>query len=235
VASRAERSVPPPPRLGGVVREAASDLYYNSWRFLGANMIFGVLFLALLAAVTLTPWGWALSVALVLPAAGCMRMATVLVRDGHTDFGEFLSVVRAPRLSLGLGVAQLIGVVVLVADLWIGARWANVPGTFLAVSALYGLLIGWAYAVVAWPLVLDPAREREPLGARLRLAGALLVAHPVRVALVGGLIGAILAAATVAIAALVTIGLAFAFLVAARYVLPAADRLEGRATVEVDD
>jgi hypothetical protein len=45
---------------------------------------------------------------------------------------------------------------------------------------------------------------------------------------VGLLLGALLAVSAVAVAPLVTISVAFAWLVAARYVLPLADRLEGR-------
>jgi hypothetical protein len=231
VASRAERRVPPAPRLGSAIRAAVTDIYLNSWRFLAGNLIFGVGFLALLAGLTFGLAGWLLAIPLIVPAAGCMRMATTLVRDGHTDFGEFLSVVRRPWTALGLGGAQLGVTAVLVVDLALGLSWNHPAGVFLAVSAGYALLVGWALACLVWPLVLDPERENDPLRARVRLAATLLVAHPIRLGTIALLVGATLAAATVAIAALLTIALAFAFCVLARYVLPAADRLEGRATL----
>lgn len=217
------------------MRAAASDLYYNSWRFLAGNILFGITFLAFLAGLTIGPWGWALSIAAILPAAGCMRMATTLVRDGHTSFGEFTAVMRRPLVPLGVGLAQLLVVLMLVVDLTIGLAWTNLLGIFLAITAVYGLVIGWAYAVIAWPLVLDPVRDADPLRARLRLAVVLLFAHPVRMGTLAALVGAVLVASTVAVAAIVTIALAFAFLVVARYVLPAADRIEGRATVEIEE
>jgi hypothetical protein len=98
----------------------------------------------------------------------------------------------------------------------------------LAISAVYGLVILWIYAVVAWPLVLDPRRRGETLGTRLRLAGTLLVARPIRMAFLALTIGLFIAISTVAVAAIVMFALALAFLFVARMVLPAADRLEGR-------
>jgi hypothetical protein len=232
--SKVELRLPPSPRIGRSVRHAALDLYYNSWRFLPGNMAFGVVLIVLLAAVATTPWGWVVAIGLIPPAAGCMRMATTLVRDGHTDFGEFLAVLRSPWQPLAVGCAQLAIVLVLVVDLQVGRAWQSPIGGVLAISGLYGLAIGWAYAVVAWPIVLDPIRRSETLGARLRLAGLLILAHPLRMGGLALFAGVFLVAATVAIAAIVTVALAFAFLVVARYVLPAADRLEGRETAEVE-
>jgi hypothetical protein len=122
----------------------------------------------------------------------------------------------------------------LAVDVQVGRLWESPIGGVLAVSALYGLTIGWVYTVVAWPIVLDPLRASEPLRARLRLAGLMILAHPLRMGGLALLVGAFLVASTVAVAAIVTVALAFAFLVVARYVLPAADRLEGRETVEVE-
>lgn len=220
--------------MGGAIRHAALDFYYNSWRFLPGNMAFGVVLIALIAAMATVPWGWVVAIGLIPPAAGCMRMATTLVRDGHTDFGEFLAVLRRPWQPLVVGCAQLAIVVVLVVDVQVGRAWASPIGGVLVVSALYGFVIGWAFAIVAWPIVLDPVRRSEPLRARLRLAGLLLLAHPLRMGGLALLVGAFLLASTVAVAAIVTVALAFAFLVVARYVLPAADRLEGRETLEVE-
>jgi hypothetical protein len=75
--------------------------------------------------------------------------------------------------------------------------WSRRPTNLLG-RAPCGLAILWTYAVVAWPIVLDPVRRGERM------------------------------------AAIVTFGLALACLVAARYVLPSADRLEGRALVDAE-
>jgi hypothetical protein len=81
--------------------------------------------------------------------------------------------------------------------------------------------------------VLDPRRRGDPLAARLRLAIAVLVTRPGRMTVLAVSVGIFLAVATILVAAIVTFALALAWLVVAREVLPAADRLEGRAaTVE---
>ena len=232
MASRA-RTASRTPNLGTTVRQAALDLYYAFATFIPANLIFGVGLIVFLGAVAGTPWGWLVAIALVPVAAGCMALATGLVRDGHTDLGEFADVLRHPWPALGLGVAQLSVGAVLVVDLMVGSALGTAIGGVLAVSAVYGLAILWVYAVVAWPIVLDPRRRGDPLAARLRLAIAVLVTRPGRMTVLAVSVGIFLAVATILVAAIVTFALALAWLVVAREVLPAADRLEGRAaTVE---
>jgi hypothetical protein len=55
-----------------------------------------------------------------------------------------------------------------------------------------------------------------------------VLAHPLRFAGLGAALAAFLALSTVLIVALATISVAFSALVASRFVLPAADRLEAR-------
>jgi hypothetical protein len=216
------------------VRQAALDLYYGFSSFIPANVIFGVGLVVLVGVAANSPWGWLVGIALVPVTAGCMALATSLVRDGHTDLGEFAAVLRHPWPALGLGVAQLAIGAVLVVDLMVGSTLGSAVGGVLAVSAVYGLAILWVYAVVAWPIVLDPRRRGEPLTARLRLAAALLVTRPVRMTTLAVLVGIFLAIATILVAAIVTFALALAWLVVAREVLPAADRLEGKVVVASD-
>lgn len=233
--SRADgRTVPPPPRLGRALRAATVDFYYNSWRFLGANVVIGLM----LVVIALLSMGSVLTLAalplVAVPAAGTMRMATRLVRDGHTDFGDFTEVVRRPGRALAVGLVQSLVMVVLVADLFVGAAIGGIFGTLLLVSALYGIGIGWMYAAIAWTLALDPERDGEPLRVALRLALIVLVAHPLRVGGALALIGLVLLLSALLIAPVVTFTIGLAWLAIARYVLPVADRIEGRATHEVD-
>ena len=229
--SRAERrELPAPPRVGRVLREAVSDLYYNSFRFLGANMLLGASLIVILLAAVGSAWLLALLPLAAVPAAGTMRMATSLVRHRHADFGDFTEVVGRPVMVLGLGLAQGVVALVLVIDLWLGGAIGGAFGVLLSVSALYGLLIGWTYAAVAWTLILDPERDDMPISARLRLAAVILLAHPIRV---GGyllLVGLVLALSAVAIAPFLTFTVALAWLAIAHFVLPVADRIEGRLT-----
>lgn len=226
--------MPPPPRLWRVLREAISDFYFNSWRFLGANVLIGALVIVVLLASAAHPVGLVLVVLLVLPTMGTMRMATRLVRDYHTDLGDFADAVRRPWPLLGVGLLQLAALVVLVGDILIAAAWRSWAGTLLLVGAGYGLLALWTYALVAWPLLLDPERDGDSVRARLRLALVVILVHPVRIGLFGLLIGGVLAVSTALVAPILTFSVGVAWLAIARFVLPVADRIEGRATMEVE-
>jgi uncharacterized membrane protein YesL len=226
--------VPPPPRLWRVVRDAISDFYFNAWRFLAANILIGALLVVVLFAAAWHPLGLLLVTLLLLPAMGTMRMATRLVRDFHTDLGEFADAVRRPWPLLGVGLVQLAALVVLVGDILIAATWRSWAGTILLVGAGYGLLALWTYALVAWPLLLDPERDGEPVMARLRLAFVVILVHPVRIGLFGLLVGGVLAISTALVAPILTFSVGVAWLAIARFVLPVADRIEGRATIEVE-
>lgn len=218
-----------------MLRAAGSDFFYNSWRFLGANLLLGTFMVVVVLASVASAW-MLIGVLILVPlAAGIMRMATRLTRDGHTDFSDFTEVLRRPWRVLWLGAVQLVISGVLVADMSIAAAWQSWPGTFLVVSAGYGLLVVWAFALVAWPLLLDPERDAEGVRPRLRLALIVLLAYPLRIGLFALLIGALLLVATVAIAPIITFAIGLAWLAIARYVLPIADRVEGRETLVVDD
>jgi hypothetical protein len=227
--------VPPSPRVWGAFREAVSDFYFNSWRFLGANILLGALIVAFAVASLATPWGLLLVWLLVPPAAGRLRLATRLVRDFHTVLGDFAEVVRRPWPVLGVGLAQLVVTVVLVGDILIAAAWGSWPGTFLLIGALYALVALWTYAVVAWPLLLDPERDAEGVRPRLRLALVVLLVHPVRLGLFALLIGALLALATIVIMPVLTFAVGLLWLAIVRYVLPLADRVEQRPTLLVEE
>jgi uncharacterized membrane protein YesL len=87
---------------------------------------------------------------------------------------------------------------------------------------------------VAWPLLLDPERDGEPVMARLRLAFVVILVHPVRIGLFGLLVGGVLAISTALVAPILTFSVGVTWLAIARFVLPVADRIEGRATMEVE-
>ena len=220
-----------------MLREAASDLYYHSLRLVAGNLLWGVVLLATLwLGVTAPPLLLIGGVALVPISIGLMRMATSVVREGHTVMSDFGAAFR-PRAwrHLALGIGQLMLLVVAAVDLLIGVQLGGMLGTFLAMSAIYMLFAVWGLGVTCWPVLLDPLRDDEPIRQKLRLGVAVALTGPVRLTGVALLLIAFLAVSTILAALLLTVAVAFVFLAAARYVLPAADRLEGRATVETDD
>lgn len=233
--SRAERrTVPRLPRLRHVLREAVTDFYFHSWSFLGANLILGAIVMAVIVLSSILPLALLVAALLPLPAAGIMRMATRLLRDYRTDLGDFADVMRRPWPVLGIGLAQLGLTVVLIGDALIAAAWRSWPGTILLVGAGYGLLALWTFALVAWPLIMDPERDAVPIRPRLRLALVVILLHPARIGGFALLMGVVVALSGVLIAPLLTFMVAIVWLAVARWVLPIADRVEGRETMVVE-
>jgi uncharacterized membrane protein YesL len=234
--SRADRSaVPAAPRLGRVLRLAGEDLYYHGVRLVPVNIVWGIGLLTVAYAVVRSIWGLALVVAMVPLTVGLMGMATIVVRERTLVMSDFIRSIRTdfgPRMALG--VAQLTLVAVASFDLLIGLQLAGVAGLILVVVALYTLLATWILAVVAWPIVMDPVREGASIRARLRLAVILVLAHPLRMGALGLVLAALVVASTILTAAIITFAVAYAALAAAHFVLPAADRLEGRQTHGTD-
>jgi hypothetical protein len=228
--SRADpEGVGAPPPLRRAVRRAAGDFYYNAWPFLGANVALGIVLLAAFyGSVLLGPWLLILVAIAVVPAAGTMRMATRLQRAGHTDLGDFAEVLRGRGRILLLGVAQLLIGMVLAIDVAIALAWGSWIGTILLFGAAYGIAVLWAVAVVAWPILLDPARDALTIRARLRLAFLVVLIEPRRVAGLALVAALVLGVSTVLIAPILTFSVSFVWLMLAGYALPLADAVEAR-------
>lgn len=224
--------LPDPPRLGGALREAAFDFYYNSWRFVPANVVWGILFIAIMLGGGLWLPALGLFALLAIPVVGLYRMGVLVARGAGTDLSDFFAGIRRFwRPALGAGVAATFLATVFTANVVIGLQFGGVFGWVFSALALYAD-IGLAMLLVAfWPLLVDPLREDIPLRTRLRLAVLVNLSRPGRMFVLTLVIGLILLASTFLFVALVTVSVAFVSLVATRYVLPAADRLEGRPTV----
>jgi uncharacterized membrane protein YesL len=231
VASRAEalpaQARTPSPGFGAAVRAALSDAFYHSWRLVPANIVWAVTAIAVAGVGILSPLGILILPLLAIPTAGIFRITTRIVRGDAVSFWDAIAAWREDvRASLALGVAFTAALVVLGANTVIGLTGASPLGWALATLAAWGLLVAWLAAWTCWPIVTDPARADQPLRARLRLAGLLVVAHPVRIGALAIGLAIFLGLSTIAIVALVTVSVSFAALVASRLVLPAADRLE---------
>lgn len=223
------------PSLPRAVREAIGDVVYNAWTFIGANLAVAAFAFAVGYISLSLPFALVLAVLVALPVAGTMRVATRLVRDGHTDLAAFAEAFRLRGRVLGLGAAQLAVTAILGVDVLLALGWGSWTGTILLVGAVYGLAGVWTLAVVAWPIVLDPAHEGEPIRRQMQLALAVIAVRPWRVLGFAIGIGAFLALATLLVMPVVTIAIAFSCALAARFVLPLADRVTGRATPAEDD
>jgi hypothetical protein len=228
--SAGRRRVPPTPPFGGVVRAAISDFYFNSWRLVPANFAWTLTLVALILAALSWPPAVLLLPLLALPTAGIARMAALAARGEAVAFADFGGgIARTWRGALAAGYTGMALIVVFGTNLVVGMGLGGPAGWLFSAMAGYAA-IGTAMVLVAlWPILADPRREGWSLGRRLRLALLVNLARPGRMAGLTLVLAVLLAASTALFAVLVTAGVAFAILIATRYVLPIADALEGGA------
>jgi hypothetical protein len=234
--------VAPAPTIGGTVRRSLQDAYYNSWRLLPANVVWSATLIALLTALVVTPFALLLVPLLALPTAGLFRVTTRIVRGEAVSFWDAIDAWRTGiRVTLVAGAGLAAAAAVFFANVMTGLSSTSPLGWILATLAAWGLVVMALLVWTLWPILLDPHRAAWPASQRARLAALLLLAHPIRIGALAVTLSVFLVVSALAIVALVTISLAFAALVASRFVLPAADRLEadlaarGGARVGADD
>lgn len=222
--------VPPPPRVRGALRAAASDFYFNSWRLVPANIVWAlVLGLSYLAYLAWPIWLFVTIPLLAVPTAGIYRLAALVVRSRSVSFSDALAMGRrrfASAFAAGIVISLATGM--FIGNIGLGLTSDSPIGWSLATLAAWGLAIVIVGSIVFWPLFADPDRDDRSLLDRVRLAGLLIVAFPLRFAALGLVTVLIVLLSAVAAAALVTITISYCALVGAHYVLPAADRLEMR-------
>jgi uncharacterized membrane protein YesL len=210
------------------VRAAIEDFYFNSWRLVPANLLWSATLIAVLAASLVSPLA-ALALPIVaLPTAGLFRMSALIARGAEVSFGDAIGAWRTyggPSVLLG-GALAAVGAVLGV-NLVTGVASGSVVGWSLATLAFWGLVATWVLGWAAWPLLVDPARSEQPVRARLRIAVTVALARPSLMLTLGILLAVVLVVSTIAVAALATVSMAFAALVATRTVLPVADRIDG--------
>lgn len=218
--------------VGPSIRAAITDFFFNSWRLVPANVIWGLGMILVVLLLYVWPLGALVTLILLsLPTAGIYRLAALIVRDQPVAFSDALSAWREflrPALLIG---AALVGITtVLTVNLIVGFTSTDPIAWAVGTLAAWGLLATWTVALLVWPLVVDPLRDGQPLVQRLQLAGTLLLLAPLRVASLLLVMSAVFVVSAILFAALLTVSIAFIALVTTRYVLPAADRIEGRKT-----
>ncbi len=215
--------------LGGALRHSLTDFYFNSWRLVPANLVWGVGFVALLIAGPLTVAGVVTLVLLAVPLAGVQRMAALVARDEPATFSDFVQGMRrfaAPALATSAGATVL--AIVFTTNIYVGLEAGGPVGWFIGAMALWGDVALAMLLVTFWPILVDPRREGIGLRRRLVLAGLVVIGRPGRVAALTLVVTVILVVSTVLFAAILLVSVAYVSLVSARYVLPMLDALEAR-------
>jgi len=199
-----------------------------------ANIVWGVLFVLIVGAALAWLPAILLLAVLAVPVAGMFRMAALATRGEPVGFSDFVTGMRRFAVpALAIGVASTVVFAIFTANILLGLNQANILGGVFALLALYANVALAMYLVTAWPILVDPLHETMTVRARLRLAFHVLVTRLGRLLGLTLVILAILIVSTILFAALLTISVAYVCLVAARYVLPATDRYEGRATAPI--
>jgi len=217
------------PGLAAAIRAAAYDFYYQSIRLVPANLLWGLAFLAwLIVAVSTGPLvTLATAPLLAVPWVGVVRLAALTARGQDVVLSDIWTAIRRFGLvALAIGAVVALAVVILASNAFLGANLGGPVGWALTTLSLTGLVALWVLSWPFWVLLVDPEREDRPLRSRARLAALLVVAAPGRLAWMSLVLAVLLLVSTVAFVAVLTIAPAFAALVAARYCLPLADRLE---------
>ncbi len=223
-------SVPAAPRLGRAMRAAAIDFYFNSWRLVPANLAWAaVLVLILALAAFVTSLALLLIPLLALPTVGIYRLAALIVRGEPVSLSDGMAAWRSFGVAaVALAAGILLAGTMFAANVVLGLDRSDVAGWSLATLAAWGLVALAMVACAAWPILVDPRRDALAVRARIRLALLLPIAYPFRFGALAIVLALVLAASTIAFAALLTVAVSYVALVASHYVLPASDRLEAR-------
>lgn len=164
---------------------------------------------------------------LLLVPAGCglLAMAGSAARGMPVAATQLVAGIRHRRWRhLALGAVQAGVLATALLNIGTGLAGDGLLAAMVVAVAGYVALFVTMLALAAWPILLDPRRRDLGVRPALRLALAVVAAHPAGL-LVVGVLEAVLLAVTVQTVLLGLVLPALGALLAAHYVLPAADRL----------
>lgn len=219
--------------LGRALRDAAVDLYYHSIRLVPANLAWGAALVLTLLLASQGAWLLAL-LASTLPTialVGVARLAGLIVRGEEVVLSDASTAARdRARPAVPMGLLIVAATAVLVTNVAVGLATGGPIGLALAVLAGWGLIALWLTSLPFWILLADPARTAWSAADVLRLTGLLLVARPLLLVGLGLASALVLAVSAILMAALLIVSVAYAALVTAHVILPAADRLSAQSS-----
>ena len=227
--------MPPAPKPRGALTAALTGFYYNSWRLVPANVIWGLLGLLTLALLQIFPL---LGVVLFLllmpfPTAGIFRLSALIARGEPNHFTDALAWRSFARRALPAGVIVGGMTIVFGFNIYIGLNALDPLSWAFATAAFWGLMVLWLVAAAVWPLLFDPLRKDDRITDLVRLALLVILVNPVRYLALMLVVALFLVISTILAAAIVTISVAYFGLVMSYYAIPGADRIEGRRTFVV--
>ncbi len=217
------------PTVLGALRGAAVDFYFHSIRLVPANFAWGLVLLGVLMVLVAAGIGFGALVAPVLgiPLVGIHRMAGLAARGRDPALRDLARGIRQRwRQGLAAGLVQTWVTVLLTVDVLTGFAGTHPLQWALGTVGFWALVAAGCLAVALWPILGDPNRARLGFLDAVRLAALVALSTPGRTLLLALVIGALLFVSTVAFALVLTVSVAFGALLAARVVLPEADRID---------
>lgn len=221
------------PGLGQALRDAAVDLYYHSIRLVPANLAWGAALVLVLVLASQGAWLLAILVSPLLPLAlvGVARLAGLIVRGEEVVLSDaWVAARERARPVVLVGLVSVAATTVLATNVAVGLATRTPVGLTLAVLAGWGLVALWLTSLPFWILLADPARALWPTADVMRMTGLLLLARPPLLVGLGLAAALVLVASAILVAALLIVAVAYAALVTAHVILPAADRLSAQSS-----
>jgi len=210
------------------MRSSFSDLAEAPGRFMAANLVWVlVASVPAMAGAAYNP-AYGIGLLLIPFTCGLTRMACYAARDRAVSLRQFREGIRyRVWRHLALGAGQSAVLVMAVVNVGTGLAGTGVLPALVAIVAGNVAVLTFLLALAAWPILLDPRRTDIGIAGALRLALAVVAAHPL-VLLVIALIEGVLVVATMQTIVLGLFLPAFGILLAVHHVLPVADRLQER-------
>jgi hypothetical protein len=212
------------------VRAAVSATADTLGRFLLVNLVWLVIVVLTVPAAATFPPLYVLTLATVPIMCGITRMAGHAARGDLPRLRHFRDGARHRLWAhLAIGAGQGLVLVIAVVNIGVGMGGDSLLFALITVVAGYVALLTVVFAVAVWPLLLDPERADLRVAAVFRLALAVALTRPVRLAVIA-LVEIVLAAGIAEFVVLGALLPSFGALVAANFVLPVADdlRSDGR-------
>lgn len=222
-----------PAGLGRALRVAAIDLYYGSIRLVPANLAWGAALVLVLALASQGAWllAFLASPLLTLALVGVARLAGLIVRREEVVLSDAWSAARErARPAVFLGFLSVAAAAILATNIVVGLATGTPIGFMLAALAGWGLVGVWLTSLPFWILLADPARTAWSAADVMRLTGLLLLARPLLLIGLGLASAVVLVVSSVLVAAVLIFAVAYAALVTAHVILPAADRLSAQSS-----
>jgi hypothetical protein len=223
----------PAPGLGQAMRDAAVDLYYHSIRLVPANMVWGAALVLVFVFVWQGAWlpAFLASPLLTLALVGVARLAGLIVRKEEVVLSDAWSAARERlRPAVVVGLLSVAATVVLGSNVVVGVATGTPFGYLLAVFAAWGLVALWFTSLPFWILLADPARSAWSAAEVVRLTALLLLARPLLLVGLGLASSAVLLVSAILVAVLPIVSVAYAALVTAHVILPAADVVSAQSS-----